>query len=1478
MPDDIFQQQAPSIRVGYGPTSTPATGKSTYQDAVSNRIYLDNPSVRGKLCAVKMPAYEPITDLLWTEPPVDNPDTPDVDESTLMPKETWARKNRPFLVNFGGNRIAIINEPIMFDASTSQGDEDALPTTATWDYGDSGTGTGLIVSHTYTSTGTYSIVCTLNGQTSTRYVRVLNNLGESDWDITQLNSLSGSMDSDWQASFLVQTTTDNIDPFQGILLYIYDDTDISWRQNYEASFRKLARATAFTSQVAADPIWDVSTVDSGDQTATGSGDATTANSIAGLGDPTGGSWPTVNQWDSQIASNCATHNVPPNMAKAVVYLESGGDPNAMTATGNTTCPYAYGLFQIACGCAVVTCVSNDTAMLDPDTNIEAGVRHLSINYANCNNSWDGAICQFFSGHCVPNGASDILGTTDYDYVNIVKQHWSEADAAIPAVGGGTDNAIPQFGEVIFDGYVLNIETIDHKDGTDMTVNCVSSGTILNKLSMRREVFFESSQYGNFGGTIMGGPPMRIASCMHHMLKVHTDFPNKHDVILDWSGPRMTSTTANEGMMMDNFKQWAENDFATVWTDRHGRLRYEPKPWYRGKNWFDQAVQKAALIDPTLIFAADVTERTMDARTSWVKLCGLLSDGSCEICGTYPCGNPPTGNAGNWAVQRGYQYDDYKTLCAMAAYHYAYLNRRYDISFTIGWRHDLEIHDLIQMPIKDKSGKFDWSNGLAPVFVITSISHEFNLASASWITTVEASELTYGVACNCPEPHCPKTVECTTCGDGGTSGGDGSGTSGACTSTDPTNWTIWNSTHSEGTQTTSFDLVLSTDELTGYIGNEFGHLDGSIVLVSGPVWFNGGGGYICKQSSVNGSSDSSAINIITGTPNSLTSNLSYNYSIGDGDAVFTTNVGNETISYFDITVTGPSGYSKKGILTVTPISIIGSVDIVFTALNNNPSSTEPSNPLDRPISNVDITPLGSWNVIATIVGEQYGVPQELIPVQQIPIDLPTSPSGITYRIGCISSNPIVTHGQTEDYCKQYREDHYQTDPWPDIISTSPTPVWGWVDHSWASNGFCSYYNPTSRGIGTNEADFIDGSIAVGQHAPFGTDTSTQTLTTLYTTITSGTNMAATAQLNIQLNWSTCSTYTGSIQGSTSSGPYSYPTSGTSVNGTCTGWPSADAINSRIQKSEQTNNREGPLHSTGSYFIQYAQQYGINPGVVTAILQRESQLASDGSTLPMTFNNFGGVTGSGTCGTGFLVDRNWAKFCTPQDGLQAVFSTLNSSIYRDTGGKLADVMNIYSPPDENNVADMWAIFNAVASDLSITLEPDTQVFSTSTDCTTPAGQLIAGPPAGQPGYGGYTTMLEYVMHQQNMQIAQGPFGAYSHAICDCYDMAVPIGTPIYPLIAGTVTISEATDDVNGPNTIVIHTDSYGDFRYDHFSTRSVLVGQTVGLDTLIGYSGTAGTGAHLHLGLEGGVANSPKGLTLTQTMQAVGFGINLFPWES
>lgn len=163
--------------------------------------------------------------------------------------------------------------------------------------------------------------------------------------------------------------------------------------------------------------------------------------------------------------------------------------------------------------------------------------------------------------------------------------------------------------------------------------------------------------------------------------------------------------------------------------------------------------------------------------------------------------------------------------------------------------------------------------------------------------------------------------------------------------------------------------------------------------------------------------------------------------------------------------------------------------------------------------------------------------------------------------------------------------------------------------------------------------------------------------------------------------------------------------------------AQAIDNLIQSSEMANGgNRSPLHGFGRYFLQFEAQYGVNAAVVCAISQRECQLGAAGNDAIVPYNNFGGnacgavgVTTANGCVN--AAGRSWNRYPSPLAGLEGIFQTLNDPLYRNAGPSLSGVINIYSPPSENNYSDLWSIFSQVGNALGETIGPDTNVYTAS-----------------------------------------------------------------------------------------------------------------------------------------------------------------------
>jgi murein DD-endopeptidase MepM/ murein hydrolase activator NlpD len=134
----------------------------------------------------------------------------------------------------------------------------------------------------------------------------------------------------------------------------------------------------------------------------------------------GGDWAGVEQWSSQIAAAAAKYGVPVNLIKAVMKLESDGDPNATGSAG------VWGPMQV-----------NSSAWgygpwsTDPAANIDKGVQILAGGY---NGDWNQALINYRGGW-----GSDGY-TTGQQYLDIVNGNWTSLNNATAGGSGAVANS------------------------------------------------------------------------------------------------------------------------------------------------------------------------------------------------------------------------------------------------------------------------------------------------------------------------------------------------------------------------------------------------------------------------------------------------------------------------------------------------------------------------------------------------------------------------------------------------------------------------------------------------------------------------------------------------------------------------------------------------------------------------------------------------------------------------------------------------------------------------------------------------------------------------------------------------------------------------------------------------------------------------------------------------------------------------------
>jgi hypothetical protein len=238
-------------------------------------------------------------------------------------------------------------------------------------------------------------------------------------------------------------------------------------------------------------------------------------------DPATNDWKAVNGWDDIIikglAAITAKEKVAPscNLVKAMMQLESGGDPSVSEPQGY------FGLMQVGNG-------SNcDHAEYDITTNlgnVTCGIQHLTRDYKTaCNQSWDGAILAFFTGQCDGNNNACDQYNCANDYLRIVKANLAFLDSTaskvappnVPAPSTQTSPASTTSPVVpLPPPFILEAESMEHDTKASQITDATASGGLAFKLfaesALTKEITIKADQIVvRAKGDQCGGAPTMV---------------------------------------------------------------------------------------------------------------------------------------------------------------------------------------------------------------------------------------------------------------------------------------------------------------------------------------------------------------------------------------------------------------------------------------------------------------------------------------------------------------------------------------------------------------------------------------------------------------------------------------------------------------------------------------------------------------------------------------------------------------------------------------------------------------------------------------------------------------------------------------------------------------------------------------------------------------------------------------------------------
>jgi murein DD-endopeptidase MepM/ murein hydrolase activator NlpD len=152
----------------------------------------------------------------------------------------------------------------------------------------------------------------------------------------------------------------------------------------------------------------------------------------------GGNWANVDRWNSFISEASSKYGIPANLLKAVMMLESGGDPSSGSPQGATGLMQIMPFWDGTAGYSIH----------DPRQNVLLGAHILKDSYSRwsgrANDPWQEAVKDY-----IGRGGPDAFGTTAETYWPRIQQYWNELNAGTQSsVGGGS-----------FPGGTASIQTI-----------------------------------------------------------------------------------------------------------------------------------------------------------------------------------------------------------------------------------------------------------------------------------------------------------------------------------------------------------------------------------------------------------------------------------------------------------------------------------------------------------------------------------------------------------------------------------------------------------------------------------------------------------------------------------------------------------------------------------------------------------------------------------------------------------------------------------------------------------------------------------------------------------------------------------------------------------------------------------------------------------------------------------------------------------
>lgn len=246
----------------------------------------------------------------------------------------------------------------------------------------------------------------------------------------------------------------------------------------------------------------------------------------------------------------------------------------------------------------------------------------------------------------------------------------------PLTGGEPapeDPGNPDSERMLFNGYVVGDTVKWDAETSTVQFHCRTADYWLQKIWSYEQHFYNAGQKG-YGHFVSG---LTFAWVIHHMLCVHSNFAEYHDVTVfidTVTSPIVSTITLGEGPLWNTLTDWAKNEFGLVFSTRESHIYCPPDVRMRGSDWW------ATWRIPPLIWFDDTNTLEIEVEELPQNQVGFV-----RLDATNPFNDKKTlsakypsvpNSAGEWITESGIKQDSQTLLNLWAKRLYIWRNARY----------------------------------------------------------------------------------------------------------------------------------------------------------------------------------------------------------------------------------------------------------------------------------------------------------------------------------------------------------------------------------------------------------------------------------------------------------------------------------------------------------------------------------------------------------------------------------------------------------------------------------------------------------------------------------------------------------------------------------------------------------------------------------------------------------------------------------